>query len=42
MDDTIDGDVITITFFDTDEADLPELSLNVVEIEIQISPRWVR
>ena len=42
IDDTIDGDGITITFFDTDEADFPELSLNVVEIEIQISPGWVR
>jgi len=34
-------DGVTVTFFDTQDADLPDLLLNVVEIEIQISPGWV-
>lgn len=38
---TVDAEGITVTFFDTDEADLPELSLTVIEIETQISPGWV-
>ena len=42
IDDTIYSDGINITFLDTDEAGTPELSLNVIEIEIQILPGWVR
>jgi len=36
------GNAVTVTFFDTPDADLPDLLLNVVEIEIQISPGWVQ
>jgi len=38
---TEDDNGITITFYATDEAYLPELLLNVYEIEIQISPGWI-
>lgn len=38
---TVDDDGITITFYNPDEEYLPELFLNVYEIEIQISPGWI-
>lgn len=41
VDASSDNSVLTISFFDTAEADLPNLLLNVVEIEVQISPGWV-
>jgi len=41
IDNAADGHGITITFFDTDEADFPEIILNLIEIEIQISPGWI-
>jgi len=42
IDNTADNDGITITFFDTVDADLPELTFKVTDIEIQISPGWVQ
>lgn len=36
------GDGLTITFFDTENAKLPDLSLNVIEVEIQIALGWGR
>ena len=41
VDSYVDDRFLTISFFDTDEADLPDLLLNVVEIDIQIAPGWV-
>lgn len=38
---TTAGNAVTVTFFDTQDADLPDMLLNVAEIEIQISPGWV-
>jgi cell division protein FtsL len=39
---TTTGDGLTMTFFDTENTNLPDLSLNVIEIEIQISLGWGR
>jgi len=39
---TAAGDGVTVTFFDTQDADLPDLLFNVAEIEIQFSPGWIQ
>ena len=43
IDASADNRLLTISFFDTEEDDvyLPSLSLNVIEIEIQITSGWV-
>jgi len=41
VDDTNLQNEFIITFYDTDDANLPKLELKVTEIEIQISPGWV-
>lgn len=41
IDDTINNEGFEITFYDTEDTDLPDMTLNIFEINIQISTGWI-